>query len=188
MSNESRISLGFSRRLLASFAAAAAIVLTLGVAASADAKTLGSTTLKPDKATFEALADLGVAVTPVNPAKAGKKGIAFPITGAKLDKNLTGSIDHKGGLKFAAGDTKLVVKNFVVKIGKEKSKLIAYAGKQKVKLLDLDLGDAKVKNGGKTVSNVKASLAKPGAEALSATFGADIEKGTPIGKVTVAFK
>ena len=44
------------------------------------------------------------------------------------------------------------------------------------------------KDGGKTVSNVKASLARPGAEALSATFGADIAKGTPIGKVTVAFK
>ena len=178
---------GIRRRLLASLAAVAAIVLTLGVAASAEAKNLGSTTLKPDKSTFEALSDLGVTVTPIKPAKAGGKGIAFPITDAKLDKNLTGKIEHKGGLKFSGGGEKLAVKNFVVKIG-DKSKLIAYAGKQKVKLLDLNLKQAKVKNGGKTVSNVKASLAKPGAEALSATFGADIKKGTPIGKVTVAFK
>ncbi len=182
------ITQGFRRRMIASLAAIAAIALTFGMAANAEAKDLGKTTLKPDTATFEALASLGVSVTPVKPAKAGKKGIAFPITGAKLDKDLTGSISHKGGLKFAGGGNKLVVKNFVVKIGDKKSKLIAYAGKDKVKLLDLDLSKAKVKNGGKTVSGVKASLAKPGAEALSATFGADIKKGTPIGKVTVAFK
>ncbi len=188
MNQATTITGGFRSRLLVSLAAFAAIVLTLGLTATADAKTLGSTTLKPDKATFGALADLGVAVTPTKPAKAGKKGISFPITGAKLDKDLTGKISHKGGLKFAGGGNKLVVKNFVVKIGDKKSKLIAYAGKAKVKLLDLDLNKAKVKNGGKTVSGVKASLAKPGADALSATFGADIKKGTPIGKVTVAFK
>ena len=187
MNDTITLTTGIRRRLLASLAAVAAIALTLGVAASAEAKNLGSTTLKPDKSTFEALSDLGVTVAPIKPAKAGGKGIAFPITDAKLDKNLTGKIEHKGGLKFSGGGEKLAVKNFVVKIG-DKSKLIAYAGKQKVKLLDLNLKQAKVKNGGKTVSNVKASLAKPGAEALSATFGADIKKGTPIGKVTVAFK
>ena len=187
MNHATTITIGLRRGLFAALAVATATVLALGAAANADAKNLGSTTLKPDKATFEALSDLGVAVTPIKPAKAGGKGIAFPITGAKLDKNLTGKIEHKGGLKFSGGGEKLAVKNFVVKIG-DKSKLIAYAGKQKVKLLDLNLKQAKVKNGGKTVSNVKASLAKPGAEALSATFGADIKKGTPIGKVTVAFK
>ena len=57
-----------------------------------------------------------------------------------------------------------------------------------MRLLDLDLGKAKVKDGGQAVKGIEATLAKPGAEALSATFGAPIDKGTKIGKVTVAFK
>lgn len=188
MNDQFAITTGFRRRLLTAVAAVAAIALTFGLTASAEAKSLGKTTLKPNVSTFEALSDLGVSVTPLKPAKAGKKGISFPITGAKLNKNLTGKIDHSGGLKFAGGGAKLAVKNFLVKIGKNKSFLYAYAGKAKVKLLSLDLSKAKLRNKGATVTNVKAALAKPGAQALSATFGADIPKGLPIGKVTVAFK
>jgi hypothetical protein len=169
-------------------AAIAAVAVMLGSVATAEAKNLGSTTLKPNVATFEALADLGVAVTPIGKAEATNKGIAFPITGAKLSQDLTGKIDHKGGLKFASESAKLKVKNFQVKIGERKAKLFAFAGEDKVRLLDLDLGKAKVKDGGQTVKGIKATLAKPGAEALSATFGAPIDKGTKIGKVTVAFK
>lgn len=169
-------------------AAAVALVAMLGAAASADAKRLGATTLKPNAATFEALSDLGVAVAPTGPAKATKKGIAFPITGAKLDDDLTGRIAHKGGLKFEGESAKLKVKNFVVKLGERKAKLFAKAGGNSIRLLDLNLRKAKVRNQGTTVKGIKAKLAKPAAEALSATFGTEIPKGTPIGKVTVAFK
>jgi len=168
--------------------AVATVAMALGSVATAEAKNLGTTTLKPNVSTFEALADIGVAVTPIGKAKATNKGIAFPITGAKLSPDLIGRIDHKGGLKFASESAKLKVKNFQVKIGEKKAKLFAFAGGDKVRLLDLDLSAAKVKNGGKTVKGVKATLAKPGAEALSATFGTQIDKGTKIGKVTVAFK
>lgn len=176
------------RRLIVALTALVALALTLGMTANADAKKLGETTLKPNTKTFEALSDLGVSVTPLKPAKAGADGIAFPITGAELDRDLTGKIEHRGGLEFAGGGAELAVKDFLVKIGKEKSNLFAYAGKTKVKLLSLDLSKAKVSDKGATVSRIKASLAKPGAEALSQTFGTEIPKGTPIGKVTVAFE
>ena len=182
------IETGRNRWMVAAVALIAAFAVVLGSAVTAEAKNLGSTTLKPDNATFTALADLGVEVSPIGKAEATNKGIAFPITGAKLSKNLTGEIEHKGGLKFESSSAKLKVKDFIVKLGKNKSKLFAFAGGAKVHLLDLDLGKAKVSKDGKTVKGVKASLAKAGAEALSATFGAPIEKGTPIGTVTVAFK
>lgn len=188
MSHSIRNDAGLKRWALVAVAALVAMVAMLGSAASADAKRLGATTLKPDAATFGALADLGVAVAPTGPAKATKKGIAFPITGAKLDDDLTGRIDHKGGLKFESESAKLKVKNFVVKLGERKAKLFATAGGGSIRLLDLSLSKAKVENKGKTVKGIEATLAKPAAEALSATFGAEIAKGTPLGKVTVAFK
>ncbi len=174
------------QRLIAVAAAAAALMMV--TAATAEAKSLGTTTLKPNAPTFKTLAGLGISVTPTKPAKAANGGIAFPITGANLSPNLTGSIKHKGGLKFKSSHAKLKVKNFIVRITNKKAKLVAFAGKQKVRLLTLDLRKAKLTNGGKTVKRVKAKLAGPGAEALSATFGAHIAKGTPIGRVQVAFK
>lgn len=185
MTDSFGFSTGLIRRVIAVLAVAA---VSLGAATTAEAKDLGTTTLKPNVDTFEALADLGVAVTPIGKAEATRRGVAFPITGAKLSQDLVGKIDHKGGLKFASESAKLKVKNFQVKIGEEKAKLFAFAGQDKVRLLDLNLDKAKVKNDGKTVKGVKATLAKAGAEALSATFGTQIDKGTKIGKVTVAFK
>jgi hypothetical protein len=169
-------------------AAIAAAVVLLGSVATAEAKNLGSTTLKPNASTFEALADLGVSVAPTGPAKVTNKGIAFRITGAKLDDDLTGKIKHKGGLKFESSSAMLKVKNFIIKIGNRKAKLFAFAGDAKIRLLDLDLNKAKVKNGGATVKGVRATLAKPAAEALSATFHAPDLTGAKVGKATVAFK
>lgn len=176
------------RGLIAALAGVAVMAAALGAVATAEAKTLGTTTLKPNAPTFKTLGSLGISVAPTKPAKAAKGGIGFPITGAKLSSGLTGSIKHKGGLEFKSSDAKLKVKNFVVRITKKKAKLVAFAGKQKVRLLRLDLSKAKVTRGGKTVKRVKAKLARPGAEALSATFGAHIAPGTPIGRVQVAFK
>ena len=182
-------SFGFSTGLTRWMAAAiAAAAVMLGSVAMAEAKNLGSTTLKPNANTFEALADLGVSVAPTGPAKVTNKGIAFRITGAKLDENLTGKIKHKGGLKFESSSAKLKVKNFIIKIGDRKSKLIAFAGDSKIRLLDLNLKKAKVKDGGTTVKGVRATLAEPAAEALSATFHAPDLTGAKVGKATVAFK
>jgi hypothetical protein len=69
--------------------AAAGALVSLAVAAPAGAATVklagGSTTLKLDAGTARALEGLGVSVTPITPAKAGSKGVSFPITGGSID-------------------------------------------------------------------------------------------------------
>lgn len=169
-------------------AALIAATFAFSALATAGAKTLGTTTLKPDVPTFETLAGLGVEVTPTGKAEAAANGIGFPITKVKLKENLTGTINHKGGLLFASETAEVEVKNFEVKLGKEKGKLFAEAGGAELRLLDLDLSNIKVGQGGNSVRKIRAFLARPGAEALTATFGAPIEKGTPIGEVKVVFK
>ena len=58
----------------------------------------GTTTLALDPGTATALAKtLGIAVSPLKPARAGTSGIAFPITSGRLNaKTLAGSIGHSG--------------------------------------------------------------------------------------------
>jgi hypothetical protein len=182
-----------STRVQAGLTKKAAVALTALVASfafmvgSADAKTLGKTTLKPDVATFEALAGLGIAVEPIGKAKATDNGISFPISDADLSENLTGTIEHKGGLRFYDGHEEVKVKNFLVRIGREKAKLFSTGGAE-LKLLKLDLSKAKVRAGGTVVKGIRSELTKQSAQALSATFDAPIAKGTPIGKLDVEFK
>jgi hypothetical protein len=187
MDSSTRGRAGLVRSLVA-VAALIAATLAFSAFASAGAKTLGTTTLKPDPVTFETLAGLGVDVTPTGKAEAGANGIGFPINKVNLKKNLTGTIDHKGGLLFASDTASVEVKNFEVKIGKEKAKLFADAGGASLRLLDLDLSNVKVGAGGNSVRKIRAFLARPGADALTAAFGAPIAKGTPIGEVKVVFK
>ncbi len=173
--------------------AAAALVAALMVAASAPAaaKLGGKTTLAPQAATFEALAAAGVTVAPSGDASAGSKGISFPITGGKLNlENLTGKIEHSGGLTLSGHGASLTVEDFVVKVGSKSVIRASVAGGGKVRLADLDLDKAKVRqNGGKVViSNVKVLLAKRAAAALSATFGLPDLTGADLGKATVKAK
>ncbi|HEX6745625.1 MAG TPA: hypothetical protein VF087_15465, partial [Solirubrobacteraceae bacterium] len=86
-------------------AAAAGALVALAVAAPAGAATVkvagGSTTLKLDAGTAKALKGLGVSVTPITPAKAGSKGVSFPITGGSIDPaTAAGTITHSGGLQL----------------------------------------------------------------------------------------
>src|SRR4051794_41816186 len=68
--------------------AAAGALVALAVAAPAGAATVklagGSTTLELDAGTAKALKGLGVSVTPITPAKAGAKGVSFPISGGSI--------------------------------------------------------------------------------------------------------
>ena len=70
-------------RTLRAVTAGALVALVVAAPASAASVKLsgGSTTLKLDAGTAKALEGLGVAVTPIKPAKAGSQGVSFPITG-----------------------------------------------------------------------------------------------------------
>ncbi len=123
--------------------AAATLLLAAAPAAQAahDPLAGGTTTLKLDAAVAKALTGAGVRVSPVAPARGG---VNFPITGGTLDSgNPRGTIEHSGGLRFAAGGKSLTARNFVVKLGK-RSTLSGRVGNSRVTLLTLDLSRAKV--------------------------------------------
>ena len=91
-----------------SLALASAGLVALALAGPAEAAQVklagGSTTLKLDAGTAKALGSLGVAVSPLRPAKARGGGIAFPITGGRIDPaTAAGTIRHSGGLLLRAG-------------------------------------------------------------------------------------
>ncbi len=105
---------------------AAGALVALAVAAPAGAATVklagGSTTLRLDAGTAKALKGLGVAVTPITPAKAGSKGVSFPITGGAIDPaTAAGTITHSGGLQLRAGATRVRLTSFIIGVDKTPS-------------------------------------------------------------------
>lgn len=164
-------------------------VAALAFAGSASgAKLGGKTTLAPEASTFNTLAGAGVTVAPAGKANVGSAGIAFPITGGKFNAdNGTGKVEHKGGLTFSGNGASLTVENFVVKVGAKNVIRAEVAGGGHVRLADLDLDKAKIKQrGGKLViSKVGVLLAGRAAKALSATFGLPDLRGADLGTATV---
>jgi hypothetical protein len=171
---------------------AVVMIAALAFAAAAPAANLGGkTTLAPNTATFDTLASAGVTVAPSGKASAGSKGISFPISGGNFNADsLTGKIEHKGGLTFTGNGTELTVKRFVVKVGAKNVIRAEVAGGGHVRLADLDLDHAKIKqrNGKLLISNVGVSLAGKAANALSAVFGLPDLRGADLGSATVKAK
>jgi hypothetical protein len=167
--------------------AAGALAVPAGAAAAPLEVAGGATTLKLNAATAKVLSANGVKVAPVKPAKAGAGGIAFPITRGSVTLPKRGSIAHAGGLKLSAGGRNLVVRRFIIRVGRHPY-LSAAAGKTRIRLLDLSLTRAKLGRAGLayTVTGVKATLARPAARALNATFGVSLfRRGIPIGTASV---
>ncbi len=149
----------------------------------------GKTVLAPDVDTFEALSDYGIVVTPVEGAKSNAKGIVFPITGGEVSSNVTGTIEHSGGLEFmnSSGAT-LVVDDFLVKLGNSKAKLFATSGTDAFRFLNLDISGSRItgeQGGALNIKKIDATLAKPAAKALTTFVGTPIDKGTPIGELKI---
>ncbi len=164
------------------------LALLLAPAASA-AKLGGKTVLAPNPDTLAALSDAGVAVAPTGDAKLGKNGLVFPITNGKLDLDKgVGKINHSGGLEFSSHGTSLTLENFTIKVGKKNVLKAEVAGADaKVRLANLDLKKAKIKEKGDqvVVSNVRVSLARTAAKALSQTFGLPNLAGADLGTAKV---
>jgi len=181
----------YRNRALAGLAVAGAVVAgSLGFAGSATAEPApvagGTTTLKPDKDTFEALSDMGITVVPTNGAEEAAKGIEFPIVGGKWDPETKTKLFHTGGIRFESTDAKLKVKDLIAKSNDANGNALVKASTRdaKIELLDLDLSEAKFRNEF-TVKNIHASLTDEAAAALTDTFGQEIPAGTPIGKLIV---
>lgn len=179
------------KRTLVTLAAAGVATLAAAPAASADVKLSGgSTTLKVAPATAKALSSLGVKVTPTGRARAASGGVRFPITGGSIDPaTAAGRIDHRGGLRFAAGGTRVVLKDYRVAVGK-RIRLSARVGGARVHILELR-GTPRVKRSGfnTNVSGLRALLTGKAARALNRAFGVTaFKKGLRLGSVTVRSK
>jgi hypothetical protein len=177
-------------RTLRAVAAGALVALVVAAPASAASVKLsgGSTTLKLDAGAARALQGLGVSVTPIGPAKAGSKGISFPITGGTLDPaTAVGTIRHGGGLQLRAGATRVRLTSFTIGVDKTPS-LSVKAGKTRLTAFSLSLAKAKVSRAGlgTNVSGVAVRLSAKGAAALNKAFGVHaFTRGLRIGTATL---
>lgn len=172
-----------------------AIGLTIAIAippaaASAASAPLagGSTTLALNKSVAKALGGAGVAVKPLKPAKAGKAGIAFPVTGGGFDVGaVRGTVRHSGGLRLTGGGSRLDLRKFTIKVGK-KASLSAVVGGSRVRILNLDLSGAKLgrQDLAYRIARVQGKLTGVAAKAINATFGAKVAAGgLVLGRATV---
>ncbi len=189
MSNTDAVRRTERRFLTAALGLAIALVAIIGPAKAEAAPLTGeSTTLALKKGVAKALDGAGVAVKPLKPASAGKKGISFPVSGGDLDPaTLRGKIEHSGGLRLAAGGDRLDLEKFTIKLGK-RATLSARVGGDRVTILNLDLAKAKVGREGLAyrVSKVKAALTGVAAAAINGTFGGKVvAPGLVIGKARV---
>ena len=172
--------------------AAAGALMALAVAAPAGAATVklagGSTTLELNAGTAKALKGLGVSVTPITPAKAGSKGVSFPITGGTIDPaTAAGTVTHGGGLQLRAGSTRVRLTSFTIGVDKTPS-ISVKAGKARLTAFTLSLAKAKVSRAGlgTRVTGVAVQLSAKGATALNKAFGLKaFTRGLRIGTATV---
>lgn len=159
-------------------AAFAATALTaLAAAGPASAATVevdgGATTLKLASSTARALDGLGVAVSPLSPAKAGRSGVSFPVSGGAVDPATgAGTIEHRGGLRLRAGSTKVDLRSFKINAGSTNT-IGVRVGRSNLHAFRISLSDARVvRRGFQTiVSGVEVSLSRRGATALNRAFG-----------------
>lgn len=148
------------------------------------------TTLAPDAAAVAAITGEGIDIAPIGPATAEPDGLAFPITGGRLStSDLTGNVDHSGGIRLSKGGTVVDLTDFTIQIDADPD-LVASVGPDRVSILSLDLSGAGIDIDGRdvTVSGVEASLTKAAADALNAAFATNIfAEGLLLGTATVNF-
>ncbi len=146
----------------------------------------GSTSLKLDKGTAGALGDAGIRVSAVGDATgpSGSRIFAFPVVGGRVDDDPAGGrIRHSGGLAFAGGGDRLVVKRFVINL--DKGVLTARAGGDRVPLLNLKGGKADLDGPVIRLSDVRATLTPEAAGALNDTFDTNLfKRGLLIGEAS----
>jgi len=149
----------------------------------------GDTTLALDQGAAQALQSLRITPGVVGDARAGSDGLAFPITGGRVDaSSLAGAIAHSGGISLTRDSTRVELTDFTVGID-DTPALSALVGGQRVEILTLDVANVRRSVRGRTVvvSGVVARLTAAAAGALNQAFGTDaFREGLTLGTATVA--
>ena len=148
----------------------------------------GATTLALDPGAASALQQLGITPGVVGDATAGASGLAFPITGGKVNaETLAGQIAYSGGISLTKGSTRVEVTDFVIDTTAT-PKLTALLGGQRVDLLTLDVSGVQRSVEGDTivVGNVVGKLTAGAAAALNQAFSTNaFTEGLTLGTATV---
>ena len=149
----------------------------------------GATTLALDSGAANALQSLNISAAPVDPATAGSAGLAFPITGGKLNaETFAGRIAHSGGIRLSRDSTVVELTSFTINVDADPD-LTALVGGQRVSILNLDLSqlDAEVRGRRITLAGVRATLTAAAASALNQAFSTNaFSEGLLIGTAGVA--
>ncbi|MBC8091130.1 MAG: HtaA domain-containing protein [Pseudonocardia sp.] len=165
--------------LLVTLGAASIAVAAPASATETDTITLasGATVLEIDSATAGVLGDNGVSVTTVGAAYGEAPVFAFPVEGGEIDPTTAaGTVEHDGGLEFAAGDISIEVDDFVIDTGEGVLTAEVDDSGTRVPLLKLDTSAAGVYggDGGIVITGVEVSLTAEAAAALNATFDVEL--------------
>jgi hypothetical protein len=148
----------------------------------------GATTLGLDPGAAQALQSLGVEAAPIDPASPTSGGLAFPITGGKLNvKSLAGRVRHSGGIRLSKGSTAVELTSFTINVDSNPD-LTALVGGQRVSILNLDLSQADAQVSGRriTLAGVRAGLTAGAAQALNQAFSTGaFTEGLVLGTATV---
>jgi len=157
----------------------AALVLVVVAPAQAAKVDLagGKTTLKLDRGTAAALTAAGVSVS--------GSGV-FPITGGRIDPATgAGRIDHRGGLRIAAGSRSVRLSKFRIQNGN----LSAVAGGARLHVAKLRGGKLRRTATTTRIARVRVELTGKAARALNAALHTSLfARGVPLGRATVDAK
>lgn len=153
------------------------------------ALTGGATTLSLDPGTAAALTSLGVTPSVVAPGTAGAAGLAFPITGGRLQVGtFVGRIPHSGGIALTAGATRVELTNLQINVSAAPSLTAQVGGTSTRVPLALDLSAARtgVSNRTAVVRDARVALSPEAATALNQAFGTTaLTSGLPLGVADV---
>lgn len=175
-------------KLVVAAAAVLAVSLVVASAAGANGVVSGKTKLKPDHDTFEAFADMGIAVETTGQAEFKPTGAVFPMLGGDIDPSagFKGVVVHAGGLLFSRADgaeVKFSKLNLVIYNHRTVLNVKASGGDY-LRLATLKNGDLAGTDTSFQLKDAEATLSKPAAELLSETFDFPFPRGIPLGTTT----
>jgi hypothetical protein len=159
------------------------------VSASAQAKvfhvTGQQTKITPSAQVVTFLTAHSITVTPVAPATASGGSLTLPISGGfVVTPHVTGTLRHEGGIEFSKGSHTLVLRHFVLRVGRHRGFLTARTGHRTFTLAKL-VGITRSVSGKSGTLSGELKLSRAAAEVINHRFGKHlVSKGTDLGSLT----
>lgn len=165
------------RRTTAASTAVAAVALAAfapGAGATPIVAGGGATSLSLDRSTARALTSMGVRVTPLAGTTTTRSGaLTFPVTGGRIDTDTAaGTIDHRGGLRLAAGRVAVNLTGFRINTRTGTLSAFVNGSRTRADVFRIDTRNVRVLRPGVNlrIAGVRVALTQAGASALNGAF------------------